>query len=289
MYFCRTNIIMYKSMRVGKYLVPLMVLFLASCGQEEKKASDLLSRAEASFRSANYSEAKLQIDSIRNLYPKVFDVRRKAIKLMQQVELEEQLTSVNYLDSMMAVKQTVLDSMKVGFVLEKDTAYQEVGNYFYPSQVVEKNVGRTFLRACVSEKGEMSLTSIYCAGGSLNHTSVKVSSSDAFAQTPTSPDMYVTTDLGRTIEKADYKLGADGGVVGFIIANKDARSLKLEFIGDRTYKTAMYSPDIKAIVEVSKLAQVLASMEEIRKEKKEANLKIQFLKKKIAETANEEL
>lgn len=275
-------------MRVRKYLVPLMALFFASCGQEEKQASELLNRAEASFRSANYSEAKLQIDSIRNLYPKVFDVRKKAIKLKQQVELEEQLTSMNYLDSMMAVKQLVLDSIKVEFVLEKDTAYQEIGNYFYPSQVVEKNVGRTFLRACVSEKGEMSLTSIYCAGGTLNHTSVKVSSSEAFAQTPTSPDMYITTDLGRTIEKADYKLGADGGVVGFIIAKKDARSLKLEFIGDRTYKTAMYAPDIKAIVEVSKLAQLLASMEEIRKEQKEANLKIQFLKKKIAEAASEE-
>ena len=275
-------------MKVRKFIVPFMILFLVSCGQEEKKASELLSRAEASFRSANYSEAKLQIDSIRNLYPKVFDVRKKAIKLMQQVELEEQNVSLAYLDSMLNVKQSVLDSMKVGFVLEKDTAYQEVGNYFYPSQIVEKNIGRTFLRACVSEKGEMSLTSIYCAGGTLNHTSVKVSSADAFAQTPTSPDMYVTSDLGGKIEKADYKVGSDGGIVGFIIANKDAKSLKLEFIGDRTYRTVMYSPDIKAIVEVSKLAQVLASMEEIRKEQKEANLKIQFLKKKIAETVIEE-
>ena len=226
-----------------------MILFLASCGQEEKKATELFNRAEESFKSANYSE--LQIDSIRNLYPKVFEVRKKAVRLMQQVELEEQKTSLEYLDSIMAVKQAVLDSMKVAFVLEKDTAYQEIGNYFYPSQVVEKNIGRTFLRACVSEKGEMSLTSIYCAGGSLNHTSVKVSSADAFAQT------------------------------------KDAKSLKLEFIGDRTYRTVMYSPDIKAIVEVSKLAQVLASMEEIRKEQKEANLKMQFLNKKIAETVIE--
>ena len=137
-----------------------MILFLASCGQEEKKATELFNRAEESFKSANYSEAKLQIDSIRNLYPKVFEVRKKAVRLMQQVELEEQKKSLEYLDSMMAIKQAVFDSMKVAFVLEKDTAYQEIGNYFYPSQVVEKNIGRTFLRACVSERGEMSLTSI---------------------------------------------------------------------------------------------------------------------------------
>lgn len=270
-------------MKVHRILIPFMMFFLASCGQEEKKANELLSRAEASFQSANYSEAKLLIDSIRNSYPKVFDVRRKAIMLKQQVELKEQQISLEYLDSMMAVKQLALDSIKSDYILEKDTAYQEIGNYFYPSQVVEKNIGRTFLRASVNEKGEMSLTSIYCAGGSLNHTSVKVSSNDAFAQTPASPDVYVSSDLGRKIEKADYKLGADGGVIGFIIANRDAKSLKLEFIGDRTYRTLMYSPDIKAIVEVAKLAQILSSMEEIRKEQKEANLKIQFLNKKISE------
>lgn len=275
-------------MKFQRFIVPLIMVLLASCGQEEKKASDLLMRAEQSYSSANYNEAKMQIDSIRNLYPKVFDVRKKAIILKQQVELKEQQISLEYLDSMMTIKKILLDSMKVAFVLEKDTAYQEIGNYFYPTQIVEKNIGRTFLRACVSERGEMSITSIYCAGGSLNHTSVKVSSKDAFAQTPASPDVYVTTDLGKKIEKADYKLGADGEVIGFIIANKDAKSLKLEFIGDRTYKTVMYSQDIKAIVELSKLAQVLLSIEEIKKEQKEANLKIQFLNKKIAEFSVEE-
>lgn len=275
-------------MKFQRFIVPLIMVLLASCSQEEKKASDLLMRAEQSYSSANYNEAKMQIDSIRNLYPKVFDVRKKAIRLKQQVELKEQQISLEYLDSMMTIKKILLDSMKVAFVLEKDTAYQEIGNYFYPTQIVEKNIGRTFLRACVSERGEMSITSIYCAGGSLNHTSVKVSSKDAFAQTPVSPDVYVTTDLGKKIEKADYKLGADGGVIGFIIANKDAKSLKLEFIGDRTYKTVMYSQDIKAIVELSKLAQVLLSIEEIKKEQKEANLKIQFLNKKIAEFSVEE-
>lgn len=275
-------------MKFQRFIVPLIMVLLASCSQEEKKASDLLMRAEQSYSSANYNEAKMQIDSIRNLYPKVFDVRKKAIRLKQQVELKEQQISLEYLDSMMTIKKILLDSMKVAFVLEKDTAYQEIGNYFYPTQIVEKNIGRTFLRACVSERGEMSITSIYCAGGSLNHTSVKVSSKDAFAQTPVSPDVYVTTDLGKKIEKADYKLGADGGVIGFIIANKDAKLLKLEFIGDRTYKTVMYSQDIKAIVELSKLAQVLLSIEEIKKEQKEANLKIQFLNKKIAEFSVEE-
>ena len=40
---------------------------------------------------------------------------------------------------------------------------------------------------------------------------------------------YETTDLGRAIEKADYKMGEDGGVIAFIVANKD-KNIQLQFI-----------------------------------------------------------
>jgi hypothetical protein len=167
-------------------------------------------------------------------------------------------------------------------VFEKDTAYQDIGNWLYPTQVVEKNVGRSFLRGQVNELGEMSLTSIYCAGGQLNHTSVKVSVGDTFAETPMTNDSYTTTDLGRTIEKADYKVGNDGGVTGFIVANAD-KNIQLTFIGDKIYRTAMQKNDRKAIVELAELARILSGMEEIRKQQKEANLKIQFVTRKIEE------
>ena len=175
-----------------------------------------------------------------------------------------------------------LDSIKGNFVFEKDTLYQDIGNYFYPTQTVEKSLGRSFLRGQVNELGEMSLTSIYCAGGQLNHTSVKVSVGDLFAETPMAKDSYQATDLGRVIEKADYKLGEDGGVVGFIVANQD-KNIQLQFIGDKTYRTAMPKNDRKAIVELTELARILSGMEEIRKQQKEANLKIQFVTRKVEE------
>ena len=261
----------------------LALATLAGCGDGgEKEAQIRLQKAEVALQQENFSEAKLQIDSIKVLYPKAFEARKQGIKLMQQVDLKEQGKTLVYLDSMMQVKQAQLDSIKANFVLEKDTAYQEIGNWFYPTQVVEKNVGRSFLRAQVNELGEMSLTSIYCAGGQLNHTSVKVSVGDTFAETPMTNDSYATTDLGRTIEKADYKVGEDGGVVGFIVANQD-KNIQLTFIGDKTYRTAMQKNDRKAIVELVELARILSGMEEIRKQQKEANLKIQFVTRKIEE------
>ena len=269
-------------MKVHRILIPFMMFFLASCGQEEKKANELLSHAESSFQSANYSEAKLLIDSIRNSYPKVFDVRRKAIMLKQQVELKEQQISLEYLDSMMSVKQLALDSIKSDYVLEKDTAYQEIGNYFSPSQTVEKNINRTFLRAQVSEQGVMSLTSIYCGKGNIHHTAIKVSSGDTFAQTPASTDVYETSDLGWNIEKADFVLGQDSSVIDFIVMHKD-HPIRVEFIGDKTYKTTLQTADRKAIASVYELAQVLRAMEQIKKDQKEANLKAEFIRRKMQE------
>ncbi len=261
----------------------LALSLLAGCGDGgEKEAQVRLQKAEAALQQDNFSEAKLQIDSIKMLHPKAFEARKQGIKLMQQVDLKEQQKTLVYLDSMMQVKQFQLDSIKGNFVLEKDTAYQEIGNWFYPTQVVEKNVGRSFLRAQVSELGEMALTSIYCAGGKLNHTSVKVSVGDTFAETPLTKDSYTTTDLGRTIEKADYKVGEDGGVAGFIVANAD-KNIQLTFIGDKTWRTAMQKNDRKAFVELTELARILSGMEEIRKQQKEANLKIQFVTRKIEE------
>ena len=248
----------------------------------EKEAQIRLQKAEVALQQENFSEAKLQIDSIKVLYPKAFEARKQGIKLMQQVDLKEQGKTLVYLDSMMQVKQAQLDSIKGNFVFEKDTAYQDIGNWLYPTQVVEKNVGRSFLRGQVNELGEMSLTSIYCAGGQLNHTSVKVSVGDTFAETPMTNDSYTTTDLDRTIEKADYKVGNDGGVTGFIVANAD-KNIQLTFIGDKTYRTAIQKNDRKAIVELTELARILSGMEEIRKQQKEANLKIQFVTRKIEE------
>lgn len=261
----------------------LALSVLAGCSDGgEKEVQIRLQKAEAALLQDHFSEAKLQIDSIKILYPKAFEARKQGIKLMQQVDLKEQRKTLAYLDSMMQVKQLQLDSIKGNFVLEKDTAYQEIGNWLYPTQVVEKNVGRSFLRGQVNELGEMSLTSIYCAGGALNHTSVKVSVGETFAETLMTKDSYTTTDLGRTIEKADYKLGEDGGVVGFIAANQD-KNIQLTFIGDKTYRTAMQKNDRKAIVELTGLARILSGMEEIRKQQKEAKLKIQFVTRKIEE------
>lgn len=264
-------------------------LLLASCGNDaEKKANERLATARTAFEQENYNEAKLQIDSIKILYPKAYDARREGIKLMQQVELKEQQQTLVYLDSVMQTKQKELEAIKNKYVLEKDAEYQQIGNYFWPTQTVEKNLHRSFLRFQVNERGLMSMTSIYCGGSNIHHFAVKVTAPDgSFAETPASKDSYETTDLGEKIEKADYKMGADGNVMGFLYLNRD-KNIKVEYIGERKYSTTMSPSDRQALAGIYELSQLLSSIEQIKKEQEEANLKIEFVTRKIEQKQQEE-
>ena len=265
-------------------IIAVIALLLVACDDGgEKKAQLKLQAAERALAIDDFSGAKLELDSIKILYPKAFEARKQSIKLMQQVELKEQQKSIVYLDSMLKIRQEEFEAIKGNFVLEKDAEYQTVGNYFYPTQTVEKNINRSFLRGQVNEQGVMSLTSIYCGSYNIHHTAVKVTAGDgSFAETPVSRDSYESSDLGIKTEKADYKLGSDGGVIGFITLNKD-NTLKVEYLGDKKYVTTMSPSDRKAIAEVYALAQILSSIENIQKEIKEANLKIQFVTRKMEE------
>lgn len=262
---------------------------LFSCSNVEKKAGEKLRAAREAFQRGDYSEAKIQIDSIKILYPKAFETRREGIGLMQQVELKEQEKTLVYLDSMLQDKQKEVDALKKNYTFEKDAEYQRTGNYLHPSQVIEKNLHRSYLRFQVDETGVMSMTSIYCGPHNIHHLAVKVTAPDgSFAETPASKDSYETADLGEKIEKADYKLGEDGNVIAFLNLNKD-KNIRVNYLGERSYTTVMTPNDRKAVAAVYELAQLLSSITEIKREMEEANLKIEFVKRKIQERASKDI
>ena len=80
----------------------------------------------------------------------------------------------------------------------------------------------------------------------------------------------------------------DGNVIEFLNLNKD-KNIRVEYMGDRTYKTTMSPTDRLAAANVYELAQILSAMEQIKKEQEEANLKIGFINKKKERKAQEEI
>lgn len=264
-------------------------LALAACGNGiEKKANEKLTIARAAYERGDYDEAKTQIDSIKVLYPKAFETRKAGQALMLDVELKAQQEILARLDSALQAKQQELDAIKGNYTLEKDTAYQQIGNYIWPTQAIERNLHRSYLRFQVSELGVMSMTSIYCGSSNIHHVGVKVSTPDgSFAETPTSKDSYETTDMNEKIEKADYKLGEDGSVIEFLVLNKD-KNIRVEFVGDRRFTTNMMPTDRAAAAGVYELSKILSAMQQIKKEQEDANLKIGFINKKKERKAQEE-
>lgn len=264
-------------------LLACLCCTLSACENVEKKAGEKLQAAREAYERGDYSEAKMQIDSIKILYPKAFDTRREGIVLMRQVELKEQEKTLAYLDSLLREKQSELEAVKGRFAFEKDAEYQQTGNYLHPLQVIEKNLHRSYLRFQVDETGKMSMTSIYCGSAHIHHVSVKVTAPDgSFAETPASNDSYETTDLGRKIEKADYKLGEDGNVISFLYLNKE-KNIRVDYQGEHPYSTTLTAADRQAAASVYELAQLLSSITQIKKEMEEANLKKEFVKRKMEE------
>ena len=106
-------------------------------------------------------------------------------------------------------------------------------------------------------------------------------------------DYTVLTLEDRLISGIDgtekYLFGLeDGNVIEFLNLNKD-KNIRVEYIGDRTYKTTMSPTDRQAAAGVYELAQILSAMEQIKKEQEEANLKIGFINKKKERKAQEEI
>ena len=274
-----------KKKTVWAGLLLLGVVLVAACSDNgEGQARQHIEKARAALQNGKFSEAKLQIDSIRTQYPKAFEARKEGISLMQQIDLAEQQQTLSYLDSMLVVQQQAADAAKEGLVLEKDAAYQELGNYFHPKQTVERTLYRSFLRGQVDEVGNMTLTSIYWGERHAYHHAVKVVAKDGtFAETPASADVYESDDVGWKTEKADYPLGKDGGVVSFIAMNHGVQPMKVHYIGERSYVISLRPEDSEAIVKVYKLSQLLTALEQTKKQREEALRKIAFVERKMKE------
>ncbi len=264
-------------------LLACLCCTLIACQNSNKQATKKLQEARAAYELGNYAEAKQQIDSLKILYPKAFRVRREGNELMLYVERDELAKTVVYLDSLLQERQQLLESLKGNFTFEKEEEYQEVGNYLHPSQVIEKNLHRSFLRFQVDETGLMRMTSTYCGAFFIHHTAVKVSAPDgSFTETPQAGDSYETTDLDEKIEKADYKAGEDGNVMDFIREHA-TENLRVQYIGERSYTTTLSPTDREAAVAVYELAQLLSSITQLQNERQEADLKREFILRKIAE------
>lgn len=273
-------------MKKSAICIAIAALALTGCNGNEKKAQARLDNARNRFERNEFFAAKSEIDSIRILYPKEFKVIREGLTLMRQVEQKEAQRNLAFCDSLIPIKQQELEELKKGFNFEKDSAYNEIGNYVSKQQTIERNIQRCYIRSGVNEKGEMYLASVYFGGKPINHTGIKLSTpSGLFAETPAIPYdgglNYHFKDLGNTTEVVTYQREKCEDAVKFIYSNKGER-IKVEYTGGKPYVLYIADADKKAIASTFELAMVLSDIEQLTKEKEKAIKKLAYLEKKLS-------
>lgn len=256
------------------------VLLLTSCAEDaDKAASRYLNAAQTALADGQFTDAKLLIDSIKIVYPKAFETRKAGIALLRQVEMAEAGQTLAYTDSLLALCRERIDKMVPRFLYEKDARYEEMGRFLAPSQRLEDNLQRNYLRATVDEKGRMLLTSLYRGRAYINHNAIRVSAAGTFAETPASDNLYQSSDALAKTERNDFVLGEDGGVIAFIALHA-GKSVKVDYLGGKPYSTTLTRADTRAIADVYELALQLQEAARLSAIADEASRKLSFFENK---------
>lgn len=255
----------------------MALVFFVSCSsrhKQEKQADERLKRIEVLIKANSLNAAKIEIDSIHLLYPRLVNKRRIAAAFADTIAFLESTRNLAYCDSILPFKQREMDSIQKNFRFEKDAKYQDVGNFVYKTQQTESNSSRTYLKSYVDENADIYLISNYC-GGKIEQTSLEVSVKDLFAHTDTlqtsNPAYYSYNDGGSHWETLTFKNNADKGVTAFIAQNASAR-IKITLHGKRAYVYYLEDSDKKAIVETYHLWKVKKDVVNLQKEIKKAKV-----------------
>jgi hypothetical protein len=279
----------YKSL----IFIILVFVFLAfsACDSrkaQEKEADKRLQHIELLINQNSLNAAKIEIDSIHLLFPRLVEKRKIAAALQDTIERRENARNLQYCDSILPFKLHQQDSIQKNFRFEKDTVYQQYGNFVYKTQRTENNSSRTYLKAYVDENADFYLISNYC-GSKLDQSSVKVTVNDLFAKTDSvgisDPNYHSFDDGGLHWETLTFKNDADKGLAGFIAQNSGS-TIKVTLVGKkRSFIYFLEPSDKQAIAETYRLWIVKKDVSELRKIINKSTIKVERINKRKVKSA----
>ncbi len=259
------------------FIISILIISCNPRKEQEKQADVRLKKIEQLINENSLNAAKIQIDSIHLLFPKLVEKRKIAAALNDTIVRRESARNLAYCDSILPFKQHEADSIQKNFRFEKDTVYQQFGNFVYKNQRTESNSNRTYLKTYVDENADFYLISNY-TGGKIEHISVRVSMNDMFAQTDsietTNANYHSFDDGGTHWETVTFKNEADKGVTSFISQYSKER-LKVTLQGKKTYVYYLSEGDKTAISETYNLWIVKKDVIKLLKEIKKSTIKIE--------------
>ena len=255
-------------------------LTLTNCAEDiEKLAKPYLDRAQESYANSQYPLAKLQIDSIKQLYPKAFETRAQAQVLLIEVELAEARASKLYTDSLLAMAQEKAATLATSLYLDKDAKYQDYGTYYAAQHHAEKNASKSYLRPQASEKdGAFTVTAFY-RGKPIGAQTLRFTASDgSYIDLQPTADPYVMSDAAGRTERTDFSATPD--LVHFVTLHTTP---KVTLIGKEGKAQMPFTKaDALVLTQVADLSAALKAVSTLQAEQQELTRRITFYEQRQA-------
>jgi hypothetical protein len=263
-------------MKTLPLFILLLFIILTSCGPNKQElAKEKFNKAEQLFNQKKFNDAKLEIDSIEELYPNQIEYITRGNDLLRKITIEEQRQNLVFLDSMLQVKQSELEPLMKNFIESSDYGAKKI--LIHKRQKPENSYGRTYLRAHLDLEGEFYISSRYTGAERIYHDQIKVyfSGNNALSE-EIKEDGFNNRHFedGETQwEVVNFKDGKDNGVIDFI-ANNAKQSLKVQFRGKKYYYIVMEKFDKEAIRDGYEISFVLKEIKRIKEEVKKVKAEL---------------
>jgi hypothetical protein len=246
-----------------------------------------LANAKSMYERNETMAAKNEIDTIRKYYADNVTVMKESVALLWKIQLKEAERNLAYCDSLLPTRQDEAAALAKAFILEKNE-YSEVGAYILKQQTIERNVERSYIRCSVSEKGEISLASVYFGSLPINHTGIRISAganlSVSAGPVPYDGGLnYRFNDMGNTSEIVNYT-GASMDAIRFVCNNMKEK-LKVEYTGGKPYTIYIDEPSKQAVKATWELSIVLSDVSALIKERDIALSRKAYLEEKLGRPA----
>jgi hypothetical protein len=277
---------MFKKIYPQIIAMVFLVAALAVGCNDNKDADRRIAEARVLSQQGRYSEAKTAIDSLRSLYPRDPKTLKEALSLMREVDMLEAERNIAFCDSLLPLRKEEAVEASKGFILEKDSLYDEVGKYIWKQLTVERNVEKSYIRCGVNETGEIYLASVYFGRGPINHTGIKFSLADGLSANTASIPYdggvnYRFTDNGNTTEIVNY-VGDNGiNAVKFICDNTGKR-IKAEYTGGKPYSIYIDEATKRGVAATYQLAAILSDINNLTTELDRSKKRKAYLESKLS-------
>jgi hypothetical protein len=253
--------------------IAFVMAFLSACSPSQSElAIKKIGAANALLAKGDTANCLLNLDSIPKLYPKARTEASSANVISNSIHTSR---LIRHRDNLVAAK-ILVDVLIRDFVPEKGE-FDKYTSYSYKGQEIDKNWSRSFIRAYLNEKGDLTLSGNYYGSEWLNYTSVTVVGEGIISRTDSipldHPSNHHSEFSGSKWEKVTFTGSKTDSMIAMIATNAD-KKLKAIFKGKSSYIIWVEESDKKAIKAAYELAGAL-------KVKAEAEKSIPILEKKI--------